>query len=131
MYRMRVVTPALWMASTVSFNPGPVPGAGANCANNGAAEHNASRLVMNLRMTGQFQASSAVAALPRQRPLSHFSGAEQKCHNTHGDQQQAPFARRSRGPKQGSPAEHHQDGRKRIEPHFERKSAPAASGGAA
>jgi hypothetical protein len=29
---MRVVTRALSMASTVSGNPGPVPGAGANCA---------------------------------------------------------------------------------------------------
>jgi hypothetical protein len=33
MYRMRVVTRALSMASMVSGRPGPVPGAGGNCAN--------------------------------------------------------------------------------------------------
>jgi len=47
---------------------------------------------MNLRMTGQFQASSGCGCASAPKGHCRISLARrQKCHNTHGDQQQAPI----------------------------------------
>src|SRR6516162_1204431 len=58
----------------------------------------------------------------REGPLSHFPGPNQKCENAEGNLEQSPFTNGTRMPEKPRPGEHREDGRKRIQPHFERKA---------
>src|SRR5271163_962482 len=134
MYRMRVVTAALSMASTVSAKPGPVPGAGGNCAaprgaNNGVLKNARSKTKADTkRFTKSPSHNFSSHSFGRRHrfseykgPLPQFAGAHQESQSTQRNLDQSPLASRPRVPKQRRPAHHGQHRRQRVQPHFERK----------
>src|SRR5271165_2211487 len=128
---MRVVTRALSMASMVSARPGPVPGAGGNCAQIGAAvaRINIAKIAQwkSCFMTPRKRKISLVAGRWslvtrwREGPLSHFPCPNQKCKHAEGDCEQAPFAEGAGLPEKPDPGEGGEHGGQRIHPHFERQ----------
>src|SRR5689334_3558191 len=124
------------MASTVSGRPGPVPGAGGNCAfaTLGSAALNAlaSKMTTNRlnqkftlppkRSAWNFRRPTINCRLRTcKRPLLLLPGPDQKRHNSEYNLQQSPFSRRAGSPKEPKPADHCQNRGHRIKPHLEGK----------
>src|SRR6266852_1460529 len=142
---MRVVTRALSMASTVSASPGPVPGAGGNCAATGVERAAA---VPPMKMTNAKRVKKELTRPPAardglgfipltvncrlrtsKRPLSHFACANEKRNCSQGNLRQAPLSRGTGLPEKPGPAKHWQHGGQGIEQHLERQAlcSPATS----
>src|SRR6266699_5259100 len=135
---MRVVTRAWSMASTVSASPGPVPGAGENCAFAPRAAINnrtANPIPPTRRFTQPPPETQFVFLLSTancrfrtsKRPLSHLPSANEKRQGSQCDLRDSPFSGRPGLPKKPRPPDHRQHRRQRIQPHLERQSlrAPA------
>src|SRR5271170_3737394 len=123
---MRVVMRVLSIASTVSGRPGPVPGAGGNCADAGCAERNASAAPKNVGPTAlkkrRFTQPPLLSFFHKhscERPLSHFTSPDKKCERTERDLSDSPFSGGTRLPEKPCPAEHGKHGGHGVKPHFE------------
>src|ERR1700744_2563103 len=124
---MRVVTAALSIASIVSGRPGPVPGAGGNCAR--AKKINSATPAKNSTSAISFFVVGKRTSLFRRgrwtsrcnfrnfknrgvllgrdpRPLFHFFGPDQEGDDSEGDFEQSPFAECAGMPEQPTPAHH-------------------------